>query len=236
MTIGARKEFLPGVLHVPGESVCGNGIDDDGDGMTDCDDLDCASRSPCLDPGDADGDGVADASDNCPSVANPSQANADGDSAGDACDNCPMISNEDQLDTNGNGVGDACEGGADGDGDTIPDTSDNCLRVANPTQSDIDSDGVGDACEFAWGDVSPVGAPDGAVDIGDVVRVLRLAVGLETPSSTDLLRGNVAPRTLVASGPPELVEPVGEPVVIDIADAVLLLRASVGLTTLVPPR
>jgi hypothetical protein len=35
---------------------------------------------------DADGDGVADASDNCPLVANPTQADRDGDGIGDACD------------------------------------------------------------------------------------------------------------------------------------------------------
>ncbi len=35
---------------------------------------------------DTDSDGVADASDNCPIVANPGQANADGDALGDACD------------------------------------------------------------------------------------------------------------------------------------------------------
>lgn len=36
--------------------------------------------------GDRDSDGVEDAKDNCPGVANPSQANADDDAAGDACD------------------------------------------------------------------------------------------------------------------------------------------------------
>jgi Tol biopolymer transport system component len=35
---------------------------------------------------DTDGDGVPDATDNCPSIFNPSQANADGDAQGDACD------------------------------------------------------------------------------------------------------------------------------------------------------
>src|SRR3989441_10042893 len=37
---------------------------------------------------DQDGDGVCDAVDNCPLVANPSQADADGDGIGDACDPC----------------------------------------------------------------------------------------------------------------------------------------------------
>jgi hypothetical protein len=35
---------------------------------------------------DADGDGVVDASDNCPLVVNPDQADRDGDGIGDACD------------------------------------------------------------------------------------------------------------------------------------------------------
>ena len=36
--------------------------------------------------GDADGDGLCGADDNCPAVANPTQADLDGDSLGDACD------------------------------------------------------------------------------------------------------------------------------------------------------
>src|SRR5207302_7518278 len=38
---------------------------------------------------DQDGDGVCDADDDCPLVANPSQADADGDGIGDACAPCP---------------------------------------------------------------------------------------------------------------------------------------------------
>ncbi|MEZ4472804.1 MAG: thrombospondin type 3 repeat-containing protein [bacterium] len=38
---------------------------------------------------DRDGDGVPDATDNCPDVANPDQADGDGDHAGDLCDPSP---------------------------------------------------------------------------------------------------------------------------------------------------
>jgi hypothetical protein len=55
----------------------------------------------------------------------------DGDSRPDATDNCPAIANPTQADCNSNGVGDACElaaGAPDFNLDTIPDT---CQCIAD---------------------------------------------------------------------------------------------------------
>lgn len=70
------------------------------------------------------------------------------------------------------------------------------------------------------GDVAPAFAPDGRVDVSDVVRVLRASVGLDALDGDDALRGDVAPaRAGIAS-------PDG---VVDVSDAVTLLRVAVGL-------
>jgi hypothetical protein len=76
----------------------------------------------CDTTSDSDGDGIEDTSDNCPTIANPDQANNDGDSEGDACDD-------------------------DDDNDGIDDTIDNCPFTANPNQENHDGDSEGDACD-----------------------------------------------------------------------------------------
>src|SRR3972149_3548375 len=88
-------------------------------------------------PEDSDGDGICDATDNCPTVANPSQADTDHDEIGDACDLCPS---DPQNDADGDGI---CTGA----GFSPPKTGDrdNCPTVPNSTQPDADGDGTGDA-------------------------------------------------------------------------------------------
>ena len=112
--------------------------------------------SAVLEP-DTDGDGFGDESqDNCPGVANPSQADSNGDGKGDACDtdgdgvlnvtdNCPDTSNAEQANQDGDSLGDACDPDIDNDG--VANSSDNCPRAANGDQSDLDMDGVGDVCD-----------------------------------------------------------------------------------------
>ena len=55
---------------------------------------------------DPDDDGVCDGDDNCPTDANPTQADEDLDGVGDVCDNCASASNLDQSDGDGDGQGD----------------------------------------------------------------------------------------------------------------------------------
>jgi len=72
----------------PGAVETCNTIDDDCDGLVD------EGQSPQ----DTDADGAFDACDNCPGLANPTQADGDGDKVGDACDKCPAVADPSQLD------------------------------------------------------------------------------------------------------------------------------------------
>lgn len=144
--------------------------------------------------------------DNCPLVANPSQLDTDGDGEGDACDN----------DDDDDGLSDIIEQGigtdpllTDTDGDTLSDffevnyDSDPAYTPGadlNPLSADTDGDNLNDASDpvplifnHADGDVAPLGDPDGAINGGDYVVMLRLVLKLLQPTDMELAHGDLYP-------------------------------------------
>jgi formylglycine-generating enzyme required for sulfatase activity len=80
---------------------------------------------------DIDGDGIPNATDNCPNVANPTQADCDGNGVGDAC----------ELDCNHNNIADVCE-------------------ILSGAVTDQNLNGIPDTCEVATVTrVQPISGP-----------------------------------------------------------------------------
>jgi len=149
---------------IPANEICGNGVDDDGDGLIDCDDPNCFGQDcpeVCDDGMDNDGDGFVDCADtDCPPCQEICDDGLDNDRDGLVdCDdpNCagnPVCSGvaeicNNGLDDDGDGLIDCddpdCQ--IDNDGDGVGDVCDNCPQVSNPGQEDSDGDGVGNACD-----------------------------------------------------------------------------------------
>ena len=105
---------------------------------------------------DEDGDGVGDGVDNCPSIANPLQANFDNDSMGDVCDD-------------------------DDDNDSILDIDDQCIRGQLEWTSTMLNDHDGDGCRDATEDTDDDN--DGVVDASDLCSAGDL--GWTSSASTD---------------------------------------------------
>jgi hypothetical protein len=139
-----------------GDAVCDAGdLDRDNDGCTNPTD-----PAPLVPSVDTDLDFLGSDCDNCPALANPTQADADGDGVGDACDPCPA------------------DPAPDTDLDGFCGAGDNCPLVFNPDQADPGGfatfvpDGVGTACQCA--EVSG----DGNVSVLDAVLIARFLNGL----------------------------------------------------------
>ena len=148
---------------------------------------------------DADGDGWNHDADNCPLIENPLQRDYDGDGSGDECDG----------DADGDGLSNADEPihgtdplNPDSDSDGLND-ADELTRGTEPLNPDTDNDGWDDGSEVAQGtdpltpnplgDIAPLGAPDGVVNAGDYLVMMRIVVGDLAPDGQLIARGDVYP-------------------------------------------
>ena len=163
------------------EDDCGNNQNDDGDGLSDCGDPDCAASNECV---DSDSDAIVNADDNCPNANNPGQEDTDGDGTGNACDaaegSCSNGVSDDtdadvDCDDTDCAADPACAApGDDDDGDGVLNATDNCPSVANPGQENTDGDGLGNACDDSEGDCDNgvTDDTDALVDCADVTDAL----------------------------------------------------------------
>lgn len=145
--------------------ICGDNIDNDGDGQMD--DFDLEGCVPA-DGGVGAEDGTTAATRGEGEIATPEDAapsedivppettdpsllsplDDDLDGVAEYEDNCPHIANPNQEDLDGDGDGDVCDQDElDFDEDGWKNTQDNCPDEFNVSQTDHDKDGEGDVCD-----------------------------------------------------------------------------------------
>jgi len=151
---GDGAEEGDGSLTEPTESVCNDGVDDDEDGTTDCDDSDCASNSACVstetnctDTKDDDADGNIDCDDSdcstnsaCATPTNETNCTDTKDDDADGkidCDDSDCSSNS------------ACTGGTDTDADGYVSSADcnDSNAAINPAATEVCGDDVDNDCD-----------------------------------------------------------------------------------------
>jgi hypothetical protein len=138
---------------------------------------------------DSDGDGVTDTQDNCPQDANAGQLDTDTDGAGDACDadddndGAPDLQDafpldpSEHTDTDADGIGNNADPDDDNDG------FDDSVELA------LGHDPLNAADAPEWGDLDN----NGVVDAVDVMLARRAVTGTYTPSTEQLAVGRIAP-------------------------------------------
>ena len=114
----------------------------------------------------------------------------------------------------------------DTDGDGLSDFDEINMYGTSPTDSDSDGDRIDDGIEvgngsdpadptswpnFADGDIAPLGAPDGLINVADFLVMQRIVLGEVEVSSLELAHGDLYP-----AGAPDGV--------MDVADLVLMLK------------
>ena len=110
---------------------------------------------------DSDGDGLSDATEAVLGT-NPNNADTDGDGLADGAGGIVPLA--------------ALPGGVDVDGDGFVDGEQDL--GTDPTQSNI-------------GDIAPLGSPDGQINAGDLVVMIRLLTGLESPTALESVLADI---------------------------------------------
>ncbi len=149
-----RLFVRPGVCPATLTETCSNGLDDDADGLVDCDDSSCFADASCVslpevcnDARDNDRDGLTDCADtvdcatdaNCivlPEVCNDTRDN-DRDGLTDCADTADC-----SLDANCIVLPEVCDDGLDNDRDRATDCADTADCAASPLCAEICDDGV----------------------------------------------------------------------------------------------